>query len=135
MGYRGTLITGVPFDERRATIRNDQGRVLDGAGARVPGLYCTGWIKRGPSGVIGTNKKDAAETVELLLADVEAGLLPQRGSGDITEVLSAKGVTPVSYSGWEAIDAVERTRGEELGRPRVKLCRWDELLAVAGTRA
>ncbi len=135
VGYRGTLITGVPFDERRATIRNDQGRVLDGAGARVPGLYCTGWIKRGPSGVIGTNKKDAAETVELLLADVEAGLLPQRGSGDITEVLSAKGVTPVSYSGWEAIDAVERTRGEELGRPRVKLCRWDELLAVAGTRA
>ncbi len=135
VGYRGTAITGVPFDERRATIRNDQGRVLDGAGARVPGLYCTGWIKRGPSGVIGTNKKDAAETVELLLADVEAGLLSQRGSGETTEVLSAKGVTPVSYSGWEAIDAVERARGEEQGRPRVKLCPWDDLLAVAAARA
>ena len=134
VGYRGTAITGVPFDERRATIRNDQGRVLDDVGARVPGLYCTGWIKRGPSGVIGTNKKDATETVELLLADVEAGLLPQRGSGEIAEVLSAKGVTPVSYAGWEAIDAVERARGEAQGRPRVKLCHWDELLAAAATR-
>ncbi|MEI7760814.1 MAG: FAD-dependent oxidoreductase [Thermoleophilia bacterium] len=131
VGYRGTAIPGVPFDERRATIRNDQGRVLDDDGTPIPGLYCTGWIKRGPSGVIGTNKKDATETVELVFADAEAGLLPQRVGGEITDVLSAKGVTPVSYAGWEAIDAVERARGEEQGRPRVKLGRWDELLAVS----
>ena len=76
VGYRGTAISGVPFDEERATIRNDQGRVLDDGGVPIPGLYCAGWIKRGPSGVIGTNKKDATETVELLLADAAAGLLP-----------------------------------------------------------
>jgi len=131
VGYRGTAIDGVPFDEQRATIRNDEGRVLDDAGAPIPGVYCTGWIKRGPSGVIGTNKKDAAETVELVLADAEAGLLPPRREGDITDVLSAKGVTPISYAGWEAIDAAERARGEKQGRPRVKLCSWDELLEAA----
>jgi ferredoxin--NADP+ reductase len=131
VGYRGTAIPGVPFDEGRATIRNDQGRVLEDAGTPIPGLYCTGWIKRGPSGVIGTNKKDATESVALLLADAEEGLLPQRGSGEIAEVLSAKGVTPVNYAGWEAIDAVERARGETQGRPRVKLCSWDELLETA----
>jgi len=131
VGYRGTEISGVAFDERRATIRNDQGRVVDEDGAPIPGLYCAGWIKRGPSGVIGTNKKDATETVELLLADAGAGLLPSRGDGDIVDALSARGARPVSYAGWEAIDAVERARGEEQGRPRVKLCRWDELLAAA----
>ena len=75
VGYRGVPIPGVPFDEARATIPNEAGRVLDDAGAVVPGLYCAGWIKRGPSGVIGTNKKDATETVELLLDDAAAGLL------------------------------------------------------------
>ena len=69
VGYRGLPMPGVPFDEDRATIRNDVGRVLGDDGAPLPGVYCTGWIKRGPSGVIGTNKKDATETVELLLAD------------------------------------------------------------------
>ncbi len=131
VGYRGTAVPGVPFDEGRATIRNEQGRVLDDDGAPIPGLYCTGWIKRGPSGVIGTNKKDATETVELLLADAEAGLLPPRREGDIADVLAAMGVLPVSYAGWEAIDAAERARGETQGRPRVKLCSWDELLGAA----
>ena len=83
VGYRGTALPGIPFDEARATIRNDLGRVLDDRGTPIPGVYCTGWIKRGPSGVIGTNKKDAAETVELVLADAEAGLLPPRREGDI----------------------------------------------------
>ena len=73
VGYRGTAMPGVPFDEGSATIRNDGGRVLDDAGAPIPGVYCTGWIKRGPSGVIGTNKKDATETVELLLEDAARG--------------------------------------------------------------
>ncbi|MSO96036.1 MAG: NADP oxidoreductase [Thermoleophilia bacterium] len=131
VGYRGTAMPGVPFDEGSATIRNAAGRVLDDTGAPVPGVYCTGWIKRGPSGVIGTNKKDAAETVELLLADAEAGLFPRRQEGDVAAVLAAKGVAAVSYAGWEAIDAVECARGEEQGRPRVKLGRWEELLAVS----
>ena len=134
VGYRGTAMPGVPFDEERATIRNTDGRVLDDAGSPIPGVYCTGWIKRGPSGVIGTNKKDATETVELLLADAEAGELGRRAEGDVAVVLAEKGVAAVSYAGWEAIDAVERSRGEEQGRPRVKLCRWDELLGVAATR-
>jgi ferredoxin--NADP+ reductase len=135
VGYRGTALPGIPFDDARATIRNDLGRVLDDGGTPIPGVYCTGWIKRGPSGVIGTNKKDAAETVELLLADAEAGLLPPRREDDIAEVLAGKGVVAVSYAGWEAIDAVECARGEDGGRPRVKLCRWEELLAAAENRA
>ena len=132
VGYRGMAMPGVPFDEERATIRNCDGRVLDDEGEPIRGVYCTGWIKRGPSGVIGTNKKDATETVQLLLEDAAAGLLPRRSGGDAADLLAERSVTPVTYAGWEAIDAVERARGEEQGRPRVKLCRWDELIAAAG---
>ncbi len=135
VGYRGTAMPGVPFDEDRATIRNEDGRVLDDAGAPVAGVYCTGWIKRGPSGVIGTNKKDATETVELVLADAAAGLLPPRTDVEILDLLAERGVQPVSHAGWEAIDAVECARGTEQGRPRVKLCRWDELLETAARQA
>jgi len=132
VGYRGTPMPGIPFDEATGTIGNEGGRVLDEARAPIPGVYCTGWIKRGPSGVIGTNKKDATETVELLLADASAGLLAGRTSeADVTELLAERGVTCVTYEGWEAIDAVETARGERHGRPRVKLCSWDELLAAA----
>ncbi len=134
VGYRGTAMPGVPFDEGSSTIRNDGGRVLDDDGAPLPGVYCTGWIKRGPSGVIGTNKKDATETVELLLEDVRTGLLPghtDRGPRTVEDALGDHGVVFVSYAGWEAIDAVERARGETQGRPRVKLCRWEELLQTA----
>jgi ferredoxin--NADP+ reductase len=132
VGYRGTAMPGVPFDDGRATIRNDGGRVLGDDGAPLPGVYCSGWIKRGPSGVIGTNKKDATETVEVLLEDATAGLLPPRAIGDdVAELLAARGIAPVPYAGWQAIDAAECARGEEQGRPRVKLCSWAELLAVA----
>ena len=131
VGYRGTALPGVPFDEDRATIRNEGGRVLGDDGVPVAGVYCTGWIKRGPSGVIGTNKKDATETVELVLADAAAGLLPPRKDVEIADLLAEREVVPVSYAGWEAIDAVECARGTEQGRPRVKLCRWGELLATA----
>jgi ferredoxin/flavodoxin---NADP+ reductase len=107
--------------------------VLDERGDPIPGLYCAGWIKRGPSGVIGTNKKDATETAELLLEDARAGLLSRAdGAADTLEgVLEARGVEAVLYAGWEAIDAVERAAGEPHGRPRVKLCSWEELLAAA----
>jgi len=134
VGYLGVPLPGLPFDERRGTIPNDQGRVLNGPGP-LHGVYCTGWIKRGPSGVIGTNKKDATETAEHLLADVRDGRL---GTGDapapgVDELLAQRGVDVVTYAGWQAIDAAERAAGEPLGRPRVKLCGWEALLS-AGRR-
>jgi ferredoxin--NADP+ reductase len=125
VGYRGVALPGVPFDEARGTIPNESGRVGD----RV---YAAGWIKRGPSGVIGTNKKDASETVALLLADLRHG--PRLGgtADDVDLVLRKGDVRPVIYSGWTAIDEHELSAGETLGRPRVKLCSWDDLLAAAG---
>jgi len=125
VGYRGVALPGVPFDERRGVIPNEQGRVT--GQARV---YAAGWIKRGPSGVIGTNKKDAAETCERVLDDAAAGLLQSEG-GELEDLLRARGVDFVEYAGWQAIDEHERRLGEPSGRPRVKLTSWDELLAKA----
>jgi ferredoxin--NADP+ reductase len=125
VGYRGVALPGVPFDERRGVIPNEDGRVT--GRERV---YVAGWIKRGPSGVIGTNKKDAAETCERLLEDAAAGLLESEG-GELEELLRARGVDFVEYAGWQAIDEHERKLGEPRGRPRVKLATWDELLARA----
>ena len=132
VGYLGVAIPGVPFDERRGVIPNDGGRVLDADGAPLPGVYCTGWIKRGPSGVIGTNKKDATETVELLLEDAATGSCSSHGRRRETSTRCSPRAASRSSTttGWEAIDAAERARGEALGRPRVKLCSWDELLAA-----
>jgi ferredoxin--NADP+ reductase len=124
VGYRGVGIPGCPFDEGTGTIPNEGGRV-------EPGLYAAGWIKRGPSGIIGTNKKDANETVALLLEDARAGKLTPRRGGTLEELLADRGAEPVVYAGWEAIDTAERTAGEPHGRPRIKLATWDELLAAA----
>jgi ferredoxin/flavodoxin---NADP+ reductase len=123
VGYQGVALPGVPFDERRGTIPNTGGRV-DGAER----TYAAGWIKRGPSGVIGTNKKDATETVELLLEDARAGELSVESTESLEELLDRKGAPYVEYAGWQAIDAAERTAGELRGRPRVKLAAWDALL-------
>jgi ferredoxin/flavodoxin---NADP+ reductase len=132
VGYRGVALTGVPFHEQRGVIPNEQGRVLDGRGDVLRGVYCAGWIKRGPSGVIGTNKKDAGETANALLEDARAGLLGTEAREVTLEALLAdRGVEFVEYAGWEAIDEHERGLGEPLGRPRVKLVSWDELLASA----
>jgi ferredoxin--NADP+ reductase len=131
VGYHGVPLAGVPYDERSGTMPNAGGRVLDGSGTAIPGVYCAGWIKRGPTGVIGTNKKDAAETVDLLLEDARGGRLPGAGGQDIDELLGERGVEVVSYRGWEAIDEHEKAQGAAQGRPRVKLCSWDELLATA----
>jgi ferredoxin--NADP+ reductase len=131
VGYRATPLPGVPFDHRHHVIPNDRGRVLAEDGTPVPGEYCAGWIKRGPSGVIGTNKKDATESVDLLLADGEAGLLPDppEPSPEAIEALVAhRAPDAVEYAGWLAIDAHERGRGEPHGRPRIKLASWEELL-------
>jgi len=131
VGYRGVGVPGAPFDERAGTMPNDGGRVLDEHGEPIPGVYCAGWIKRGPTGVIGTNKKDATETVDLLLEDARAGRAPSRSGEDLEGILAGRGAEVVTYAGWEAIDAVEKARGEPQGRPRVKLGTWDELLAAA----
>lgn len=133
VGYRGLPLPGIPFDESSGTMPNDGGRVLDEAGRPIPRVYCAGWIKRGPTGVIGTNKKDAAETAELLFEDAAAGLIGG-GSGSaeaVDALLAERGVDVVTHTGWEAIDAAERARGEPQGRPRVKLTSWEELLAAA----
>ena len=125
VGYRGVALPGVPFDEGRGVIPNVEGRVVG-----EPGVYTAGWIKRGPSGVIGTNKKDAAETCERLLEDARAGLLRSEG-GELESLLRERGVEFVMYEGWQAIDEHERGLGEPRGRPRVKLTSWDELLETA----
>jgi ferredoxin--NADP+ reductase len=135
VGYLAVPVPGLTFDEERATLPHCGGRVLEAGGEPVPGVYCAGWIKRGPTGVIGTNKKDATETTELLLEDARAGLLA-RGNASATaesveELLESRGVEHVTYAGWEAIDAEERARGEPQGRPRVKLSTWEELKAAA----
>jgi ferredoxin--NADP+ reductase len=127
VGYRGVPLPGVPFDEASGTIPNDSGRV---AGAER--TYVAGWIKRGPSGVIGTNKKDATETIELLLGDAHAGALAGARGGSLEELLESRGIQFVEYEGWQAIDAAERAAGEPLGRPRVKLGTWAHLLATGG---
>jgi ferredoxin/flavodoxin---NADP+ reductase len=128
VGYRGVELPGVPFDERTGTVPNERGRV-------EPGVYVAGWIKRGPSGVIGTNKKDATETVELLLEDLRDAPRKDRPREEIEALLVERGVRLVLYPGWTSIDELERAAGEKLGRPRVKLCSWDELLNAAETVA
>jgi ferredoxin/flavodoxin---NADP+ reductase len=133
VGYHGVALPETPFDEGAGTIPNAGGRVLDPAGTPVPGVYCAGWIKRGPTGVIGTNKKDATETIDHLLEDARAGALPRSPEPPhaLEQLLAERGVDAVMYPGWEAIDTLERSRGEPKGRPRIKLRTWDELLDAA----
>src|SRR5215207_341355 len=137
IGYKGVPINGVPFDERRGLIHNEGGRVHDGSGEVVPGLYAVGWIKRGPSGVIGTNKKDAQETVDRLFEDLEAEKLPDRelaaDCGAIESLLAERQPDHVTFEGWQAIDAAEVEAGKPQGRPRVKFCRVDELVEASKT--
>ena len=163
IGYRGIALPGVPFDDRSATIPNDGGRVLGHGGAPahtpeaspstvlsgpgapadgpeavpssvLPGEYAVGWIKRGPSGVIGTNKKDAQQTVDALLEDLAAGKHLEPAEPDpeaIARLLAERVPALVTYEGWSEIDRHEQSLGEPHGRPRVKLTRIDELLRVA----
>ena len=131
VGYRGVPIPGLPFDDERGIVPNAAGRVLRD-GAVVPGEYVAGWIKRGPSGIIGTNKHDAAETVRCLLEDAPA--LPRRQVRDpdeIVDVLHQRGVRAVSWEGWEAIEALEIAAGKRRGAKQVKMADRELLLAAA----
>jgi len=135
IGYKGTGVDGVPYDERRGVIPNEAGRLIDPAsGEQLRGHYATGWIKRGPSGVIGTNKKDSQETVESMLEDVETGRMPDpphAGGSAIEALLRERRPDLVSFEGWQAIDAAEQERGKPQGRPRIKFCRVEEMVEVA----
>lgn len=133
VGYRGVPIAGLPFDQRAGTMPNDRGRVLAAPGAMetLPGVYVVGWLKRGPSGVIGTNKPDAAETVESLLEDAVAGRIGTQPLGDrhrLDGLLAARGVRIVSFDDWKRLDALEQERGKSRGAPREKLTSVEEML-------
>jgi ferredoxin/flavodoxin---NADP+ reductase len=133
IGYRGLPLPGLPFEERRGVVPNDGGRVTED-GEPIQGEYVVGWIKRGPTGIIGTNKKDAQETVDHLFEDVAEGRLldpsePERES--LERLLSERKPDHVTYTGWEAIDRREREAGEPHDRPRIKLCTFEELLEAA----
>ena len=132
VGYRGVPLPGVPFNERRGTIPNEAGRVVDPeTGAVVRGEYAVGWCKRGPSGVIGTNKPDAVESVEQALADVpdlEPVDADRAAPGAIPALLDARGVRYVTFADWQNVDRQEVERGAPLGKPRVKYYRVDEIL-------
>ena len=134
VGYRGLPLPDVPFDERRGVIANAEGRVLETNGQEsLTGIYASGWIKRGPTGVIGTNKPDALQTVKCMVADVADG-----------KVLQPSGATPeaaaqlvrerqpafFSYADWLHLNKVEMSKGKEIGAPRVKFTRVDEMLAA-----
>ena len=134
IGYRGKPLPGVPFDERRSVIANEAGRVVGTDGQRCLGEYAVGWIKRGPTGVIGTNKKDAQETVDAVLGDIDAGLLHDPDSPDaqsVHEMLQQRRPDLVTYEGWSEIDRHERALGEPAGRPRVKLTDIEQMLRIA----
>jgi ferredoxin/flavodoxin---NADP+ reductase len=136
IGYTGRPVDDVPFDPARGLVRNEGGRVCDEEGVPHRGEYAVGWIKRGPSGVIGTNKKDAVDTVAKIVADAEAGVLDgERPDADeLAAWLAACAPDAVTWEGWQAIDEHERAAGEPHGRPRIKLVRLADLVA-AGRRA
>lgn len=136
IGYRGTPLEGVPFDAVAGIIPNRAGRIVDPAtNEPVPGQYCAGWIKRGPSGFIGTNRTCSAETVESLLADLERELRPDPTDSleDLRDLLAARNTEAIDYAAWNAINKAELAAGNGVGRSRVKLVSVEQLLAASRT--
>jgi len=134
VGYSGVPLPDLPFDQRRGVVPNDRGRVLGADGQPLPGLYVAGWIKRGASGVIGTNKADAMESVEALVEDLAAGRQGHAGSAAdlspaaVDALLASRGAEPFDAEAWFALDASEVAAGAAAGRPRVKCVRVEEML-------
>jgi len=132
IGYRGVPIAGLPFDEAQGIFPNRDGRMVDG-GNVVPGFYVAGWIKRGPTGIIGTNREDSVATVNSVLADLpnlDAGAKP--GADGLKALLAGRGIHVVGYADWQKIDAAEIRHGEAAGKPREKFTRVEEMLEVLG---
>jgi ferredoxin--NADP+ reductase len=136
IGYRGKPVRDLPFDEVATVVPNDGGRVVDpGSGRPVPGAYVAGWIKRGPTGFIGTNKSCACQTVQALVADFNAGKLidPMTKPEPLAKLVRARRPEVVDSAGWRAIDAAEIARGSDDGRPRNKFIDVADMLAAAAT--
>ncbi len=136
VGYRGLPVPGIPFDPKKHVIPNAAGRVLGEAGAQLPGQYVTGWIKRGPTGVIGTNKADSSETARGIVEDIPT--LPQASEGSreaVDEFLAQRGVRPVSWEHWLEIDRHEIALGQKDGRDRAKLTEFAAILEAQAERA
>jgi ferredoxin--NADP+ reductase len=129
VGYRGVPLPGLPFAAVSGTVPHEQGRVVRG-GVPSPGEYVAGWIKRGPTGVIGTNRSCAKETIASLLSDA-AALASRPVAEDPRAALCAMGLEPVEWPGWLRIEAAESALGRALGRPRVKIPDWPGLLTAA----
>jgi ferredoxin--NADP+ reductase len=132
VGYRAVPLPDVPFDENYYVLPNDRGRVLAADGEPLPGVYAVGWIKRGPTGILGTNKRDAAETVARVVEDIEAGGLPDppKGGDDLDALLAERKPDLVGVDGWRSINEQELEAGRSADRPRVKLASRDELLSA-----
>jgi ferredoxin--NADP+ reductase len=131
IGYRSDSLPGLPFDETRSVIPNDGGRILDLDGSPLPGSYVTGWVKRGPVGLIGHTKSDAAETVGMLLADTAALDGPARPSApELLAELRSRGLDVTTWAEWERLDAAEVALGEAQGRARVKVVDRAEMIAM-----
>ncbi len=136
VGYRGVPLPGVPFNDSWGVILNEDGRVIDSDTKEpVLGEYTAGWIKRGPSGVIGTNKPDALETVNFMVDDLAAGQILDPAYPDLAQaeqMVRDRQPNYFTFADWEKLDEIELARGEALGRPRVKLTTVDEMLEAAG---
>jgi ferredoxin--NADP+ reductase len=134
VGYRGVAIPGLPFDEARGVIPNTEGRVVEHEGSHtaIDGVFVCGWIKRGPSGVIGTNKVCAMQTVDHLLADTVSGRVTpaQHSPDELLATLRERGVRVTTWRDWQLLDAVETSRGGEVGKPREKVTRLSEMLEI-----
>jgi len=132
IGYRSVPLAGLPFDDARAVIPNRDGRVTDG-GNIIPGLYVAGWIKRGPTGIIGSNREDSVLTVNAILADLpHLDACPSDGAERLEALLEDRAIRVVSYADWKKIDAAEVQRGETAAKPREKFIRLDDMLDVIG---
>jgi NADPH-dependent glutamate synthase beta chain and related oxidoreductases len=129
IGYKGAPLEGVPYDDRKGTIPNTLGRIINN-GEPVVGQYVVGWAKRGPSGIIGTNKPDSLETVKQMVADLEAGVITPASADacQIEELLKERNVRYVSFAEWKRLDEVETSRGQAQGRPRVKFTKVKDML-------
>ncbi len=132
VGYFGSPVDEMPFDAKYGVIKNDEGRVLDANGIQIPGTYCTGWIKRGPVGLIGHTKADAIETISHVIADRAMWWEPSApGEDAVVETLRSRGVEFIAWENWLNIDSTEKSLGEALGRERLKLHNRAEMLEIS----
>lgn len=131
VGYRGVRLPGLPFDLRRHTVPHQNGRVLDDNGLPLRGAYVSGWIKRGPSGIIGVNRADSIATVESLLADLVGHSSDRRGRAGLEALLAERSVEIVDFPRWSLIDAAECLAGQAASKPREKMTSIAEMLAVS----